>query len=91
VNQCGRPWTRVGGGGHKQHVHFCRIGDTILTIKKFYRGEICKSSEMQYLHFVRFAHAIQPEFRGRGRGCLQNGQSWTWGEGQESQFIILHL
>jgi len=37
--ECGRAW-RGRGGKDKQDVHFCRIGDIILTIKDLHQGKI---------------------------------------------------
>jgi len=41
--------------GYKEDVHFCRIGDTILTIKELHKGEICTTSETQNLWIADFA------------------------------------
>jgi len=44
-----------GGVGDKQDVHFCRIGNTILTIKELDLGEICETYETQNVQFADFA------------------------------------
>jgi len=63
------------GGWHKQDIHFCRIGDTILSIEELHQVKNCRAFETKNLQFVDFAFQMICIYL----YAIQSGRPWTGG------------